>query len=182
MGRHTHSSSIPPSAPLGELPVTTCGTYAAEAGFRCLTEPVDTTDTTTPAGRMMMQMLGSFAEFERAMIRERTRAESRRPGPRAVSAVDHLSSMALSANAPTALLRMLRCTALLMATDALLLDKTGEKFIDRRSDNFEGSVVMLLVHNLWHPALPIVEPNPIIPVATEGNHTVRRAKGFRIRY
>lgn len=44
---------------------------AAEAGFRCLTEPVD---TTTPAGRMMMQMLGSFAEFERAMIRERTRA------------------------------------------------------------------------------------------------------------
>ena len=31
-------------------------------------------DTTTPAGRMMMQMLGSFAEFERSMIRERTRA------------------------------------------------------------------------------------------------------------
>lgn len=31
-------------------------------------------DTTTPAGRMMMQMVGSFAEFERAMIRERTKA------------------------------------------------------------------------------------------------------------
>jgi DNA invertase Pin-like site-specific DNA recombinase len=30
--------------------------------------------TTTPAGRMMMQMVGSFAEFERAMIRERTTA------------------------------------------------------------------------------------------------------------
>ena len=28
----------------------------------------------TPAGRMMMQMVGTFAEFERAMIRERTRA------------------------------------------------------------------------------------------------------------
>lgn len=41
------------------------------AGFRSLTESID---TTTPAGRMMMQMLGSFAEFERAMIRERTRA------------------------------------------------------------------------------------------------------------
>ena len=27
-----------------------------------------------PAGRMMMQMLGAFAEFERAMVRERTRA------------------------------------------------------------------------------------------------------------
>lgn len=41
------------------------------AGFRSLTEAVD---TTTAAGRMLMHMLGSFAEFERAMIRERTRA------------------------------------------------------------------------------------------------------------
>ena len=41
------------------------------AGFRSLTEAID---TTTPAGRMMMQMVGSFAEFERAMIRERTKA------------------------------------------------------------------------------------------------------------
>ena len=41
------------------------------AGFRSLTESID---TTTPAGRMMMQMVGSFAEFERAMIRERTSA------------------------------------------------------------------------------------------------------------
>ena len=30
-------------------------------------------DITTPAGRMMLQMLGSFAEFERAMLRERTK-------------------------------------------------------------------------------------------------------------
>lgn len=44
---------------------------AADAGFRSLTESID---TTTPAGRMMMQMVGSFAEFERAMIRERTSA------------------------------------------------------------------------------------------------------------
>ena len=44
---------------------------AAGATFRSLTEAVDTTG---PAGRMMMQMLGSFAEFERAMVRERTRA------------------------------------------------------------------------------------------------------------
>ncbi len=41
------------------------------AGFRSLTEAVD---TTTAAGRMMMQMVGAFAEFERAIIRERTRA------------------------------------------------------------------------------------------------------------
>ncbi len=43
----------------------------AEAGFRSLTEAID---TTTPAGRMMMQMIGAFAEFERAMLRARTKA------------------------------------------------------------------------------------------------------------
>ena len=43
----------------------------AGAGFQSITENID---TTTPAGRMMMQMIGSFAEFERAMIRERTSA------------------------------------------------------------------------------------------------------------
>src|ERR1035438_4730260 len=37
----------------------------AGAGFRSLTEAID---TTTPAGRMMMQMVGAFAEFERAML------------------------------------------------------------------------------------------------------------------
>jgi DNA invertase Pin-like site-specific DNA recombinase len=42
----------------------------AGAGFRSLTEHID---TTTPAGRMMLQMLGAFAEFERSMVRERTR-------------------------------------------------------------------------------------------------------------
>jgi len=42
-----------------------------KAGFRSLTEAVD---TTTPAGRMMMQMVGAFAEFERAMLKERTQA------------------------------------------------------------------------------------------------------------
>jgi len=40
------------------------------AGFRSLTEAID---TTSPGGRMMMQIVGSFAEFERAMLRERTR-------------------------------------------------------------------------------------------------------------
>jgi DNA invertase Pin-like site-specific DNA recombinase len=42
----------------------------AKAGFRSLTEAID---TTTSAGRMMLQMLGAFAEFERSMVRERTR-------------------------------------------------------------------------------------------------------------
>lgn len=31
-------------------------------------------DTTTPAGKAMFQMLGVFAEFERAIIQERVRA------------------------------------------------------------------------------------------------------------
>jgi DNA invertase Pin-like site-specific DNA recombinase len=42
----------------------------SRAGFRSLTEAIDTTN---PAGRMMLQMLGAFAEFERQMIRERTK-------------------------------------------------------------------------------------------------------------
>jgi DNA invertase Pin-like site-specific DNA recombinase len=41
------------------------------AGFRSLTKNID---STTASGRMMMQMLGAFAEFERAMVRERTQA------------------------------------------------------------------------------------------------------------
>jgi DNA invertase Pin-like site-specific DNA recombinase len=48
-------------------------------------------DTTTPSGRAMFQMLGVFAEFERAMIRERVmtglaraRAEGKQLGRRPV--------------------------------------------------------------------------------------------------
>lgn len=44
---------------------------AAGALFRSLTQPVE---TVTPMGRLMLQLLGSFAEFERAMIRERCAA------------------------------------------------------------------------------------------------------------
>ena len=42
----------------------------AGAGFKSLSEAIDTTSS---AGRMLMQMLASFAEFERSMVRERTR-------------------------------------------------------------------------------------------------------------
>lgn len=41
---------------------------ARGAGFRSLTEPIE---TVTPVGRLFLQMLGSFAEFERALIRDR---------------------------------------------------------------------------------------------------------------
>jgi len=43
----------------------------AGAGFRSLTEPID---TSSAAGRLMLQLLGAFAEFERSMICERTAA------------------------------------------------------------------------------------------------------------
>jgi DNA invertase Pin-like site-specific DNA recombinase len=35
-------------------------------------------DTTTPAGRLMFQMTGAFAEFERSMIRQRVKAGLKR--------------------------------------------------------------------------------------------------------
>jgi DNA invertase Pin-like site-specific DNA recombinase len=41
------------------------------AAFRSLTEPFD---TSTLTGRLMLQMLGAFAEFERGMILERCAA------------------------------------------------------------------------------------------------------------
>jgi DNA invertase Pin-like site-specific DNA recombinase len=43
--------------------------HKAGADFKSLTEVID---TTSPAGRMIFQILGAFAEFERAIIRERT--------------------------------------------------------------------------------------------------------------
>jgi DNA invertase Pin-like site-specific DNA recombinase len=45
--------------------------HAREVGFRSLTEAID---TTTPAGRLQFHIFGALAEFEREIIRERTRA------------------------------------------------------------------------------------------------------------
>jgi DNA invertase Pin-like site-specific DNA recombinase len=50
------------------------------ASFRSLTEGID---TTTSAGVMIMHVIGAMAEFERSLIRERTRAglaEARKAG------------------------------------------------------------------------------------------------------
>lgn len=41
------------------------------AGFRCLAPAID---TTTPEGRLLYSITGAFAEFEREIIRQRTRA------------------------------------------------------------------------------------------------------------
>jgi DNA invertase Pin-like site-specific DNA recombinase len=42
-----------------------------EIGFRSLAEAID---TTTPGGRLAYHLFGSLAEFERAILRERTQA------------------------------------------------------------------------------------------------------------
>jgi hypothetical protein len=47
------------------------GLRAKGAYFRSIEDPID---TSSPQGMLMTQMLGAFAEFERALIRERTRA------------------------------------------------------------------------------------------------------------
>src|ERR1700692_1951388 len=39
------------------------------ASFKSLSDPIDTTG---PSGRLVLQMLGAVAEFERALIKERT--------------------------------------------------------------------------------------------------------------
>lgn len=58
------------SRSLKDLLLTLEKIEAAGADFQSLTESID---TSTAAGRMMMQIVGSFAEFERAMLRERTK-------------------------------------------------------------------------------------------------------------
>ena len=44
---------------------------AKGVGFRSLTEAID---TTTPGGKLIFHVFGALAEFERSIIRERTRA------------------------------------------------------------------------------------------------------------
>lgn len=48
---------------------------AANAGFKSLTESID---TTTAGGQLIMHVMGAFAEFERSVIRERTKVGLKR--------------------------------------------------------------------------------------------------------
>ncbi|MEW1546029.1 recombinase family protein [Streptomyces tsukubensis] len=43
-------------------------------GFRVLTGALASIDPATPDGRLMLQVVGAMAEFERALIKDRTRA------------------------------------------------------------------------------------------------------------
>lgn len=65
------------------------------AGLRSLTEAID---TTTPGGRLIFHVFGALAQFERDLIRERTRAgltaaaaRGRRGGRKPVVTVDRLT-------------------------------------------------------------------------------------------
>jgi len=79
---------------LGELQAKGVGLYLHQQGI----------DTTTPAGKALFQMLGVFAEFERAMIRERVmaglgraRAQGRRLGrPKVATEVEASIRLALA--------------------------------------------------------------------------------------
>jgi DNA invertase Pin-like site-specific DNA recombinase len=69
---------------LAHLLEIVAGLQARGIGFRSLADPID---TTSAQGRLALQILGAVAEFERALIRERTRAglaaaraRGRRPG------------------------------------------------------------------------------------------------------
>ena len=64
---------------LGQLATLIEELEHAGVAFQSMTEPFE---TTTPAGRMMVQMLGVFAEFERASIIERISAGMERKASR----------------------------------------------------------------------------------------------------
>jgi DNA invertase Pin-like site-specific DNA recombinase len=56
---------------LAHLLAVIAGLEARGARFRSLADPIDTSG---PSGTLVLQILGAVAEFERALIRERTRA------------------------------------------------------------------------------------------------------------
>jgi len=88
---------------LTQLIETVEGLAAREIGFRSLTEAID---TTTPGGRLVFHVFGALAEFERSIIRERTkagldaaRARGRKGGrPPALSPKDLAAAKALLAD------------------------------------------------------------------------------------
>jgi DNA invertase Pin-like site-specific DNA recombinase len=79
---------------LAHLVETVAALATRGVGFRSLTEAID---TTTPGGRLVFHLFGALGEFERDLIRERTRAglaaaaaRGRRGGRRPVVTDDKL--------------------------------------------------------------------------------------------
>src|SRR5256885_14852074 len=67
MVRHRRSLRVPPK----QLIETVETLRVRGSGLRSLTEALD---TTTAQGRLVFHMFGALAEFERSLIRERTKA------------------------------------------------------------------------------------------------------------
>jgi len=88
---------------LGQLIQTVESLEERRVGFRSLTESID---TTSPGGRLIFHIFGAMAEFERSIIRERTRAgldaaraRGRKGGrPRSLQASDLAAARALLAD------------------------------------------------------------------------------------
>lgn len=88
---------------LGQLIGTVEGLKERGIGFRSLTEQID---TTTPTGTLTFHIFGAMAEFERAIIRERTRAGldaarargTRGGRPRSITEKDIVAAKALLAD------------------------------------------------------------------------------------
>ena len=75
-------------------------------------------DTTTPAGKLMFQITGAFAEFERSMIRQRVRAGLKR-------AVERGSTLVISPDVERRIQRQLRAGKGILATAKELSVGTG---------------------------------------------------------
>lgn len=91
---------------------------ARGVGFKSVSENID---TQTAAGRMLLQVIGTLAEFERSLMLERThaglaaaRARGARPGPRytlGAREVQHARKLIASGESPRAVATSLKVSA-----------------------------------------------------------------------
>ncbi|WP_200290409.1 recombinase family protein [Rhodospirillum rubrum] len=85
---------------------------ARGAGFKSLGDPID---TTSPQGRFAFQILGAVAEFERALIRERTKAGLRAARHRGAT----LGNPGLASGSPEAMAKVQTARDAARTTDAI---------------------------------------------------------------
>lgn len=107
------------------------------AGFKSLTEPID---TTTPAGRMMLAMIGAMAEFELRMIRERTRAGLRTAAaagriggrPRKLNGSQERAAIDMVENEDPALKKSIPHVAYVMGVAPITIKRVLKRIRDKR--------------------------------------------------